>query len=159
MKIVRLEAHEGERLRTVRLAALGDAPDAFGGTLAEAAVRRADEWRQQLVELPTFVAELAGRDVGMVRAVRHKVELDTGELLSMWIAPTARGQGVGDALVDAVVAWARAEGLRRLVLEVGDANAAAIALYARNGFVPTGVTGSLPPPRMHIREHQRAREL
>ncbi|MCY0989278.1 GNAT family N-acetyltransferase [Nannocystis sp. ILAH1] len=159
MKIVRLGAHEGERLRAVRLAALGDAPDAFGGTLAEAAVRPADDWRRQLVELATFVAVVEGGDAGMVRAARHEVEPDTGELLSMWVAPAARGRGVGDALVDAVVAWARAEGLRRLVLDVGDANAAAIALYARNGFVPTGVTGSLPPPRTHVREHQRARPI
>lgn len=159
MTIVRLDPRDGERLRTLRLAALADAPDAFGGTLAEALARSADDWRRQLVDLATFVAVDAGRDVGMVRAARLAGEPDTGELLSMWVAPTARGRGAGDALVDAVVDWARAEQLRRLVLVVGDLNAAAIGLYARKGFVPTGVTGTLPPPRTHIREHQRARDV
>lgn len=159
MQIDRLGAHEGERLRAVRLAALGDAPDAFGGTLAEAAARPPEQWRQQIVELTTFVAVLDGRDVGMVRAAPHPSEPDTGELLSLWVAPVARGRGVGEALIDAVVAWARAGRLGRVVLEVGDHNAAAIALYARKGFTPTGLTGSLPPPRTHVREHQRALEL
>ncbi|MDC0668038.1 GNAT family N-acetyltransferase [Nannocystis radixulma] len=157
--IVRLGAHEVDRLRTLRLAALRDAPDAFGSTLAEAAARSAADWQRQLVDLATFVAVDAGRDVGMVRSARHPDEPTTGELLSLWVTPTARGRGVGAALVDAVVDWAGAEALHRLVLDVGDHNAAAIALYARKGFMPTGVTGTLPPPRTHVREHQRAREL
>lgn len=159
MRIDRLGEHEGDRLRAVRLAALGDAPDAFGGTLADAAARPREQWRQQIVELATFVAVLDGRDVGMVRAAPHPTEPGTGELLSLWVGPDVRGRGVGEALVDVVVAWARDEGLRRVVLEVGDHNTAAIALYARKGFTPTGVTGSLPPPRTHVREHQRALEL
>ena len=34
-------------------------------------------------------------------------------------------------------------------------NASAIALYARKGFQPNGEVSALPPPREHIREHQR----
>ncbi len=37
-------------------------------------------------------------------------------------------------------------GLARLVLDVGNSNHLAIALYERKGFKPTGVTGHLPPP-------------
>lgn len=148
-----------DRLRALRLAALADAPDAFGGTLAEAMVRTEEEWQRQLTLLPTFVAVEDGRDVGMVRTARHPELADTGELLSLWVAPAARGRGVGDALVAAVLEWAREGALRRVVLEVGDDNAAAIGLYARSGFTPTGETGSLPPPRTHIREHQRVRAL
>ncbi|PCC73064.1 Ribosomal protein S18 acetylase RimI [Nannocystis exedens] len=159
MPIVRLGPQDGDRLRTLRLEALRDAPDAFGGTLEDAATRPADDWRRQLVDLATFFAVEEGRDVGMARAARHPSEPGTGELLSMWVAPAARGHGVGDALIAAIVDWARGEGLRRLVLDVGDANGPAVALYARNGFVATGNTGTLPPPRTHVREHQRARTL
>lgn len=109
--------------------------------------------------MATFFAVDGGIDVGMVRAARHPDEPTAGELLSMWVAPGARGRGVGDALIDAVVAWARAEGLSRIVLDVGDHNVAAIGLYTRHGFTPTGVTGALPPPRAHVREHQWARTL
>jgi len=43
----------------------------------------------------------------------------------------------------------------QVLLDVADTNMAAIRLYARMGFVPSGVEGSLPPPREHIKEHQR----
>jgi hypothetical protein len=91
VKVVRLSAHEGDRLQAVRLAALRDAPDAFGGTLTEAAARTVDDWRRQRVDLATFVAVYDGRDVGMVRAARHRDEPDTGELLSLWVTPVTRG--------------------------------------------------------------------
>jgi hypothetical protein len=42
-----------------------------------------------------------------------------------------------------------------MLLEVANENGAAIGLYARTGFAPNGATGSLPPPRDHILEHQR----
>jgi ribosomal-protein-alanine N-acetyltransferase len=45
-----------------------------------------------------------------------------------------RRRGVGRALVREVVALARAERLRALVLQVGVANAAALALYRAEGF-------------------------
>ncbi|MCU1491258.1 MAG: family N-acetyltransferase [Acidimicrobiaceae bacterium] len=60
------------------------------------------------------------------------------ELLSLWVAPDARGRGVGDALVEAVAGWAEAEGAMVLVLTVRATNAAAISLYRRHGFADAG---------------------
>ena len=159
MEIRRLEAHEGLRLRTIRLRALADAPDAFGSTCDEAAARPPDSWATQIRELPTFVAVVDGEDVGIVRGAPDDSRADAAWLISMWVAPEVRGQGVGEALIDAVVEWARASGARRLLLDVGDHNRPAIALYARMGFEPNGKTGSLPAPRSHIREHQRELRL
>ncbi len=155
MNIERLTPDEGTRLRAIRLRALRDAPDAFGTTFEEAEPWPAEVWRRQLEELATFVAVMAGQDVGLVRGAAHDEEPDSAQLISMWVAPEARGKGASDALIDAVVAWARGEGFRRLLLDVVDDNAAAVALYARRGFVPTGVVSALPAPREHIREHQR----
>jgi hypothetical protein len=45
--------------------------------------------------------------------------------------------------------------IARLVLDVADLNVAAVALYELKGFRRNGKVGSLPPPRHHIREHQR----
>lgn len=50
----------------------------------------------------------------------------------------ARGRGVGQAVLDRIVADARAAGLTRLLLETGTGPMfdAAHRLYARNGFAP-----------------------
>jgi ribosomal protein S18 acetylase RimI-like enzyme len=155
MRIVRLTPEEGARLRAIRLRALQDSPDAFGTTLADEAIKPIPSWSQAIADLPTFVAVDEEQDVGMVRAAFDARRGDTGWLISMWVAPEARRRGIGEMLVGVVIAWAEANGIHRLLLDVADDNAAAIALYARAGFQPNGEVGSLPAPREHIREHQR----
>lgn len=157
--IKHLAADEGLRLRTIRLRALADVPDAFGSTYDEAAARPMDSWTKQLQKIATFVAVVNGEDVGLVRGVRDDLLPDAAWLISMSVSPKVRGQGVGEALIDAVVEWARISGARRVLLDVGDHNQPAIALYARKGFEPNGTIGSLPPPRSHIREHQLELQL
>jgi ribosomal protein S18 acetylase RimI-like enzyme len=60
----------------------------------------------------------------------------------MWVAPSARGQHVGDTLIGTIESWAAAAGYRGLGLWVKADNAAAIRLYERHGFV--FVPGSVP---------------
>jgi len=149
-----------ERVRAVRLRALADSPDAFWTTLEQAEAMPAELWRERLAatDAATFVATLDGADVGLVVGGPHHDGEGAG-LYAMWVAPEARGAGVGDALVAAVVAWARQAGHRRLRLEVADANEPAIRLYSRAGFTPTGATSRMPPPREHLTEHERALDL
>lgn len=55
----------------------------------------------------------------------------------MYVTPVFRGRGVGRALLDAVIAHARAFAhLRNLKLSVTAPNTAAIALYRSRGFIP-----------------------
>ena len=58
----------------------------------------------------------------------------------MWVAPEARGQGVGAALVAAVEGWARGKGYVRMGLGVTSTNEPAIRLYTRMGFIDLGDT-------------------
>jgi GNAT superfamily N-acetyltransferase len=159
MEIQRLSIDEALRLRHIRLRALADAPDAFGSTYAEIAAYPLEEWSKQLQEIATFIAVRDGRDLGLVRCASDAQQQDAAWLISMWVVPEARGQGVGNALIDAVIECARSSGASRLLLDVGDHNQQAIALYARRGFQPNGQTGSLPAPRNHRREHQRELRL
>jgi GNAT superfamily N-acetyltransferase len=132
-RIERLWPGDGERWRCIRLQALGEAPYAFSTTHVEAAQWTAARWEAQVVELATFVAVVDGRDVGIARGAAHRIG-DERELISMWVAPTARRQGIGAQLIDSVAAWAKAAGATALVLGVVADNAPALALYERTGF-------------------------
>lgn len=80
---------------------------------------------------------------------------NTVELISMWVAPFARGHGVGDALIQAIVSWAEKQHADRLVLSVRNNNERAIALYARLGFMDAGpdptIADGEPPERLMIK--------
>jgi ribosomal-protein-alanine N-acetyltransferase len=60
------------------------------------------------------------------------------ELETLAVLPSARRQGIGLALVRAVLGWAAAEGALQVSLEVRESNTAALGLYARFGFRPEG---------------------
>jgi len=66
-------------------------------------------------------------------AVRQ-IEARTGEIKRMYVKPAMRGRGVGRVLLDALEAEARSLQLSRLVLETGDRQPEALALYERAGF-------------------------
>jgi ribosomal protein S18 acetylase RimI-like enzyme len=134
--------------RELRLAALSEAPYAFGSTLAEwtGAGDREERWRSRL-EIPgarDVVAILDGRPVGMASGVPAK-EAAGVELISMWVSPVARGRGVGDLLIRAVEQWAVERHATTLLLSVMPDNGKAIALYERHGFADVGELSDLRP--------------
>ena len=154
----KLEANDWERGRAIRLRALADTPEAFAATLHEEKRMPEEIWKTRLArsDAATFVACDDTGDIGLAVAAPYDEFVG---LYSMWVAPEARGRGVGGSLVEAVLAWSLAREHQKILLDVGDDNAPAIALYKHMGFLPTGVTSRLPPPRDHIAEHQMARVL
>jgi ribosomal-protein-alanine N-acetyltransferase len=58
--------------------------------------------------------------------------------LGLMVAKSARRQGVGNALLEAAVEWARASGVRKLELHVFPWNEPAILLYEQFGFEREG---------------------
>lgn len=137
-------AEDWERLRDVRLAALRDAPDAFASTLE--ATEGQPQWRWEGwatgdgwgADLVTFVEEPDGMPdafTGMATGAIFRDDPTTAHLFAMWVAPAARGGGLGRALVDAVVAWARGRGADQVILRISDGNVGARRLYEAAGFV------------------------
>lgn len=159
LEVQRLRTSEGDRLRKLRLDSLGDSPRAFSGTYEEAAARSPAQWCAQIEALPTFVAVSNHSDVGLVRAAPLEDNPGVAFLLSLWVAPEVRGEGVGEALIDALVDWGRTAGVVRLMLDVGDTNEPAFSLYARMGFKKTGETSTLDHVGDQISEIRMARDL
>jgi ribosomal protein S18 acetylase RimI-like enzyme len=146
----RLLADETTLLKTLRLRALAESPDAFGDSLAAARARPDPYWNEMTRSVTEpdrhamFLAEDAAAAVGIVFGLVDRERPDRAHLGGMWVDPTARCRGVGRALVDAVLAWARERGFRDIVLWVAEGNAAATALYERAGFTRTGRRDHLP---------------
>ena len=133
--------------RNLRLQALGEAPYAFSSTLAEWQGKGDTEtrWRDRLSTVHfNVLAYLNGKAAGMVSATAANQD-GTIELISLWVAPFARGHGIGDSLVAVVIEWARRQRASKLTLAVVESNRHADALYRRHRFVDAGAidcTGS-----------------
>ena len=138
VRVRRVRPEEWPALRAIRLRALADAPDAFGATLADEAMDPDATWQQRASDRVSFVAELAGRFVGVAGVGPAPVEAPVAMLYAMWVEPEVRGTGVATAIVEAAVDWARDAGYPGLGLGVTTTNARAIAFYERLGFVDTG---------------------
>ena len=92
----------------------------------------------------TVVADAGGRIDGIVHVEVSR--FGWGEL-GMLVDTGWRGRGAGSALVQAAIEWSRGHGLHKLCLEVFPANAAALVLYRKFGFVEEG---------RRVRQYRRA---
>jgi ribosomal protein S18 acetylase RimI-like enzyme len=139
-----LQADEWPLYRDVRLRALRDSPDAYGSVLDLESVLTDDDWARRLArgvqsagELP-LVAECEGTPCGLAWVRLDDDAPESAHLYQMWVSADHRRRGVGRALVDTAVAWARAMSARRMELDVTSNNEAAIRLYEGAGFVTYG---------------------
>lgn len=144
MNIRRLTPADAPEFRALRLSALREEPTAFGSSHEEEVVFPPETTAARLAEHPdqgAFGAFDGDRLIGLVtlrreapRKLRHK-----GMVYGLYVAPEARGQGVGRALL--VQALALAESVPELLqvsLSVNAGNGAAIALYESLGFQTFG---------------------
>lgn len=159
LNVRRVRSDEGAALKAVRLAALLDAPAAFGSTHEREAAFTDDEWAARAAagaqgeERATFFAELDGQVVGLVGGYTDPATPGVVELVSMWTSPAARRSGSGRLLVQAVLEWATATGATEVGLWVTRGNEPAQRLYEATGFTETGDFQPLPsdPCRAELR--------
>lgn len=102
------------------------------------------QWREHRIPWcqagVSLVAELAGDVVGSLgimrgtrRATQHSAEF------GIYLAPHARGLGIGRALIDCAETWAREFGVSRIALGVFSTNDRAVKLYEACGYQHEGV--------------------
>ncbi|TCK66173.1 bifunctional GNAT family N-acetyltransferase/class I SAM-dependent methyltransferase [Curtobacterium sp. PhB136] len=144
-----LTADDWREWRPVRLAALADAPDAFGSRLHDWVDAPEERWRTRL-SIPgalDLVAFDGDRAVGMASGTPG--DGDRAELISMWVDPAVRGRGVAGLLIDAIVRWAARVGAAELELSVMPDNTVARRTYERHGFTIADEPGDLLPDGRH----------
>lgn len=131
--------------RELRLRSLLDSPEAFGSTYGAELVQAERAWRDWAAgRWPGGTAAVfAGRaddgtPVGTATGAEFDAEPGVAHVYAMWVAPDARGAGVGGALLDAITDWARDRGCDRLILSVTETNEIARLVYGACGFIDTG---------------------
>lgn len=134
-----LTAQDVEAYRVVRLAVLRSDPPAFVTTAAEFAARDLAGIAAQISPTEnavTFGAFLTGELVGILtlaRETRPSIRHRAG-IYGVGVLKKARGQQVGDALMQAAIVQAQAwEGVTIINLAVTETQAAARRLYERHG--------------------------
>jgi GNAT superfamily N-acetyltransferase len=91
-----------------------------------------------------------GRRVVAMASLLYSISTAEGGLAASFedlvVAPDRRGRGIASALLRYVVGEARKQGVLRLTLLTDTDNRRAQALYAKLGFVPSGML----PMRLHL---------
>ncbi|MDB9526322.1 GNAT family N-acetyltransferase [Oscillatoria sp. CS-180] len=159
MQIRTLQFHEVKLHRSLRLRALRDAPDSFGETLAEAELRPLEYWQEQtrtVTESGSHIMFLACQHntvQGSTYGLTDHDCLRIGRIGGMWVDSRWRRQGIGRALLEAVLAWANGRNFTTLGLWAPAHCPAAVSLYRKLGFRETGNQRSLPyNPALNILE-------
>jgi ribosomal protein S18 acetylase RimI-like enzyme len=142
-EIRRLTIDDAAAYRALRLRSFREHPEAFT-TSYEELERQSLADTQKRIAAPNMKfwgafgeGKLCGY-VGLDRETRTKSR-HKATLVGMYVQPESAGHGIGRALVDALLAEARADGLELIVLTVTEGNATAQALYERCGFRSFGV--------------------
>jgi ribosomal protein S18 acetylase RimI-like enzyme len=143
MEIRRLTIDDAAQYRALRLRSFREHPEAFTTSYTELE-REPVETTQKRLASPHIKlwgafddGRLAGH-VGLDRETRTK-NRHKAVLVGMYVAPEFAGRGIGRALVDALVAKAKADGVELIVLTVTEGNSKAAQLYERCGFRSFGI--------------------
>ena len=144
--IRRVDEDDWPTVRDVRLRALRESPEAFGSSLAREERFAESHWRMRLRTSALWVAlDDDGTPRGLVQLVQEPGSPeDDRHVVSLWVAPEARRQGIGRSLLDTVVRGGADDGAATVSLWVVDDNADAVDLYVRAGFTRTGERQVLP---------------
>jgi ribosomal protein S18 acetylase RimI-like enzyme len=138
-----LSPEDAGAYQLLRREALEDAPFAFGSSPEDDRARSIDFVRAMLADpdqriCGAFVPHLAGI-VGIYRD-RHAKSAHKAHLWGLYVQPAQRGAGLGRALVESALEFARSlDGVTQVHLSVSDEAPSAAALYRLLGFVTWGI--------------------
>jgi GNAT superfamily N-acetyltransferase len=148
-----LEAGQGPLYRELRIAALRDAPYAFGSRLEDVLATDPasfDESARRFARsesTTSFVLYSDDEPVGLIGAFfENSVETSAEDsaqcrafLCALWVRPAVRHLRGGELLVSTAVSWLERRGAKSVYAWVADANARARIFYEHLGFIVTGL--------------------
>lgn len=143
LAVTRITGDDWAVLRSVRLAALGESPSAFGSSVGREEQYDESRWRSWATSATVFLLTGDGEPCGMAAGLTSGPG-DVCQVVAVWVRPAWRGLGGADLLLERVEQWARGQGARRLELWLTRGNVPARRTYTRRGYVDTGRSKPLP---------------
>lgn len=160
----RTTAADGVTLRDLRLAALEDAPYAFGQTLQDALALPASAFEEDAVRhsssdrSTSFIAQSGDAAIGMIGAFFEEAT-NRAFICALWVAPSHRGSTAAESLVQAAAEWFKERAAIEIFAWVAEDNSRALAFYENVGFVDAGERQVMPsndeaPERLYRYVHR-----
>ena len=139
--IRRLTNDEGALYRAIRLEALTVSADFFASAYEDEAGHDDAWFAAHMAGAPVWAAFDGDTPIGMAGCNRHlgTKKAHKATLWGMYVAPSARGQGVAEGLIQSILAHAAEVGCEQVLLTCMRGNDRAVRLYERMGFVQYGV--------------------
>ena len=143
MEIRRLGPDDAPAYRALRMRALWEFPEAFTSSWEEDEKQPMEVWEVRLggEQLLFWGAFEDGQLCGMLGLERERRAKNRhkGTVIGMYVSQEYFGTGMGRALIEALIAEARAVGLEVLVLTVTEGNTVATNFYEAAGFRSFGI--------------------
>lgn len=136
--IIQLPPDSWQVYRELRLEALQNDPQAFGGSYEEEINLTPTNWQNRLKSM--WFAWTDNQIIGMIGLVQNK-EMGIKHyafLVSLWVKPAYRRQGIGALLIKHVQKDAPTKQLRKILLHVTKTQPGALRLYEPVGFKKVG---------------------
>lgn len=147
--IINLDADDWKLFRDIRLEALQEDPVVFGNSYQEEVVKTEDFWRKHINNM--WFVVMNNQVVGMIGLLQDSglKKNHRAQLISLWVKPAFRSQGIGKALVQHALMSAQKQEIRKLYLYVTSTQQEVIKLYEALGFYTIGL----------LKEHTRVNDL
>jgi len=135
IEVITATINDVDRLRALRLAALHDAPSAFGAKYDDEIKKPVLEWQERLKNTTWCFVVADGVDIGLLAVDRADKDRNSDcWLSSWWISEEFRGGGIPKLMLNWVEGLCAESNWKKVGLGVWPENLRAIAAYKKLGF-------------------------
>lgn len=158
MRVKRLTEDDWRQLARIRLRSMTEDHPVLGSVAREQGFKEG-HWRMRLRGGAWYVATHKRRTVGLVSVLQEPGSpAEERHVMGLWVAPEARGQGAGEALLEAAAQHATDDGALRLTIWLLDGDDIVERVLRASGFLPSGIRMPVPRDRS-LREERWTRPL
>lgn len=135
-----LDPEDLEVFKRIRLEALRNEPAAFASRIEDWASLSHEEWVHRITGSSVFVTFLNNKPVGIMGLMWQQSSkmAHRATIVMVYVRESVRGSGLATGLLQTLIEYASAAGIKQLELAVNAENAAAIRFYNREGFTEIG---------------------